>query len=146
MQEVWKDVIGYEKYQVSSEGNIRRDGRVLKPTVIMNEYKRVHLYRDSIKRLHSVHRIVCQAFIDNPNNKVEIIHINNNRTDNRVTNLQWVTRLEQALHTPTQKCKYIFKDKNSFQVQIRNSKCVFVKSFSSLAKAIEARDAALISW
>ena len=57
-------------------------------------YKRVDLWLDEIKKRMSVHRLVAFTFIPNPMNLPEIDHINNNRDDNRVENLRWISRVE----------------------------------------------------
>ena len=106
MEEIWKDIEGYEGlYQVSNNGFIRSldkfdsIGRRIKGKHIKTQESRFGYYRVSLCRegkvtTHSVHRLVAQTFIPNTDNKPEIDHINTNRTDNRVENLRWVTRKE----------------------------------------------------
>ena len=112
--EEWRDVAGYEgRYQVSSMGRVKslerniphwRGGertvkeRILKPSDDCRGYLRVDL-RDGSKRKHfKVHRLVCQAFHDNLDNKQDVNHINENKTDNRACNLEWCTRRENINH------------------------------------------------
>ena len=102
--EEWKDVAGYEGlYQVSSEGRVKsleRKGckreRILKPGVRSKGYLFVVLGAGGKSRMFSVHRLVCQAFHDNPENKLDVNHINENKTDNRACNLEWSTRTENC--------------------------------------------------
>ena len=54
--------------------------------------------RDGLSKYVRVHRVVAQSFIDNPDNKPEINHINGNKSDNRVLNLEWVTHRENHKH------------------------------------------------
>lgn len=100
-EEIWKDVVGYEGYyQVSNLGNVRS----IKYGKISNMYLRKHKYGymtirfsvNGIVRGYKIHRLVAEAFIPNPENKPHIDHINTIRTDNRVENLRWVTRTENA--------------------------------------------------
>lgn len=108
-KEEWKDADGYEGlYQVSNMGRIMRvaggqgaqAGRILKP--ILNRhtgYLHVGLYRDGKRTYLYVHRLVATAFLGvqlSPNH--EINHKNGNRADNRVENLEWITRSENHKH------------------------------------------------
>ena len=112
--ECWKDVKGYEGlYQVSDLGRVRsldrtvhdylnggiklHKGRILKGGNSKG-YIRVALSKDGKKKGHAVHRLVAEAFIPNPGNKSQVNHINKNRGDNRVENLEWVTAKENSVH------------------------------------------------
>lgn len=103
MTEIWKDVVGYEgRYQVSNKGRVKRLARVcncgevldeiiMKSRPAKNGYPLI-LLRESDggrRRGHSVHRLVAEAFIPNPDNLPQVNHINENRADNRVENLEW---------------------------------------------------------
>lgn len=95
MEEVWKDVVGYEgKYKVNNRGNIiNRRGREVRPEVSQRGYLRVRLCCNNKKTNYKVHRIVAQAFIPNPNFLPQIDHINGNKQDNRIENLRWVDNI-----------------------------------------------------
>ena len=112
--EVWKDVVGFEDYyEVSNTGKVRRkkgktvykDGRiarfsqtVLKPSVFKKGYLMVFLSVKSKKKAKSVHRIVAEAFIPNPENKETVNHIDCDKTNNHVSNLEWMTNRENTIH------------------------------------------------
>ena len=113
MEEVWKDVVGYENlYRVNNFGEImtlekdiwthnktrvqHRPAKKLKAYKNMWGYMKVKLYKDGIKKEQFVHRIVAMAFIDNPENKPCINHIDNDRTNNNVSNLEWCTYQENS--------------------------------------------------
>ena len=110
--EVWKDVVGYEGlYRISSHGTVCRlykNGKVNFMTPrILNGYWRVKLCNGNTQKEYFLHRLIAQAFIPNPENKPEINHINGIKTDNRIENLEWVTRSENAIHaTKTGLLKY----------------------------------------
>lgn len=103
MVEVWRDVIGYEGlYQVSDMGRVKSIGydkeKILKPGRDTGGYFHVNLFKDGIKKLYKVHRLVCLNFLDNPENKEQVNHINGIKTDNRLINLEWNTRSENRQH------------------------------------------------
>ena len=99
-------VFGYEKqYAVSNTGNIysfERNGNwrfvKLKPTINHNGYERVTLFNNSKRRSFFVHRIVAENFLDNPENKRTVNHINAIKTDNSIKNLEWATHSENTQH------------------------------------------------
>lgn len=90
MTEIWKDIVGYEGlYQVSNLGRVRNKYmHILRPRPDKNGYLRVNL----LKRFYSVHRLVANTFISNPNNYTEINHKDENKSNNSVGNLEWCSR------------------------------------------------------
>lgn len=101
MEEIWKDVVGYEGlYQVSNTGKVRSlnyravKNRVHELTPKTNNSGRlwVELFKDGIARQHLIHRIVGNAFIPNPYKFEEINHKDENPKNNNVNNLEWCTR------------------------------------------------------
>lgn len=98
--EVWKDVVGYERfYQISNKGNVfsKRLNRLLKLNTNQG-YKTLTINVNGSCKFVKVHRLVAIAFIDNPLNKKFVNHINGNKQDNTVENLEWVTSQENNNH------------------------------------------------
>lgn len=103
--EEWRTLQGYSMYRVSNKGRVLtlKQGaniqqlnvlyrRVLTPTLSDTGYLRVSMYDDSgFRKVKLVHRLVAEAFIDNPNKYSQVDHINTIRTDNSVDNLRWAT-------------------------------------------------------
>ena len=108
--EEWRTLQGYSKYRISNKGRVLtlKQGRniqqlnilyrrVLIPTLSDTGYLRVSLYDDTgFRKVKLVHRLVAEAFIDNPHDYPCVDHINTVRTDNSVENLQWVTHTMNA--------------------------------------------------
>ena len=98
--EIWKDIKGYEgKYQVSNLGNVKslKRDKVMSPIVRRHGYFGVQLYDGKGKqKTYSIHRLVAQTFIDNPNNYAEVNHKDENKTNNCVDNLEWCTHKQNA--------------------------------------------------
>ena len=101
-QEIWKDVPGYEGlYQVSSVGRIMRDGRTRKLKSDHMGYLVVALCKKGIEKDWKVHRLVALAFLQNPEQKRVVNHIDGDKQNNRVENLEWVTHSENMRHAYT---------------------------------------------
>ena len=100
IREDWKDIEGFEDYTIDEKGNIysKRKRKYLKQTINKFGYCQVTLQKDKYKKMFSVHRLVAQAFIPNPKNKPQVNHIDSNRQNNNVKNLEWVTAKENKKH------------------------------------------------
>ena len=111
-EEVWRDIEGYEGlYQVSNMGRVKslertyidKIGReryvkecILKPAMDKGGYLRVGLCDGKKRKTFKLHRLVCEAFHENPDNKPQVNHINEIKTDNRASNLGWATARENS--------------------------------------------------
>lgn len=104
MKENWAYIDGCKKmYQISSFGRIKsfhsnKEKLIKIQFNIKNRYAQVCLYLDKKVYQHKVHRLVAEAFVPNPLNKPHVNHIDNNPTNNRASNLEWVTPKENTAH------------------------------------------------
>jgi len=109
--EIWKDIEGFENYQVSNLGRVKsldrdfingkpliRKGKILKPSFNGYGYLRVSIYKNNTVSTRKVHRLVADAFICNPNNLPQVNHINSIKVDNNVKNLERVSNRENTSH------------------------------------------------
>lgn len=101
--EEWRDVVGYEGlYQVSDQGRVKsfkwNKERFLKPSMDKDGYLLVTLCTGGKPKTLKVHRLVCEAFHENPDNKPQVNHINEDKTDNRACNLEWCTCKQNVNH------------------------------------------------
>lgn len=111
MEEVWKDIKGYEGYyQISNFGRVKSLERFISTknnkTYLIPErilcskptkgYPSVGLSKNGVSEHHDIHRLVAEAFIPNIDNKPQIDHIDGNKHNNMVTNLHWVTSKENC--------------------------------------------------
>lgn len=99
MTEEWKKIEGYDWYEVSTFGRIRSLSKgcchmkILKPYLNKGGYFEISLYGDKEKKrkVYRIHRIVAETFIENTNNYQFVNHKDENKTNNRVDNLEWCT-------------------------------------------------------
>jgi len=116
MEEIWKPIKSFEGiYEVSNFGNVKSVSRAKKfnnaymevtfqtkerllSPCVRGGYLRVRLQSSECKKMFSVHRLVAEAFIENTEGKKTINHIDANKTNNHVSNLEWNTILENVRH------------------------------------------------
>ena len=98
--EEWRPIAGFEGlYEVSSTGRVRsltRYKKVIKPIVTNSGYYQYQLWHNNTCRTGLAHRLVAQAFIPNPDNKPMVNHIDENKLNNSVDNLEWVSHVENC--------------------------------------------------
>lgn len=96
-----REIDGYEGlYIVTPDGEVVgvKSGKTLKPSRLKSGYLRVKLYKDSQPKMFMIHRLVASAFIPNEYHKGQVNHIDGNKQNNAVHNLEWVTQSENQIH------------------------------------------------
>ena len=126
--EIWKDVAEYEGfYQVSNKGNVRSvarkdsrghrcGGRILKPKYDRYGYLHVALYKNGKSKAKTVHRLVAEVFLPNPENSPQVNHMDEVKDNNELSNLEWCThkynmnygtQIERAAQARSKKVKAV---------------------------------------
>lgn len=142
LNEEWRDIKNYEgSYQVSNYGRVKsfkyKNERILKyATTSKNAYFFVILSNKNIKKPKTIHRLVAEAFLPNFNNLPMVNHIDCNKRNNKVNNLEWCTRNENILHAIKNKrmCsgKDNFKSRPVFVYDLNNN---YIDRFDCIREA-----------
>lgn len=146
MEEIWKDVKEYEGiYQVSNLGRVKalertwysgRNGctKKTKPEHIMKYrlakntgYCLLKLVKNGVEKHVFVHRLVAETFISNPNNLPEVNHIDGNKENNCVDNLEWCTEKENISHAIKNKLR-IIDGCNNWQAKMSPEDVIFIRA------------------
>lgn len=132
IKEIWEDIKGYKwLYQISNLGNVKslRIWRLLKQHITRDWYCQIELSNKWIRKKYYIHRLVWLSFIDIIDYKNEINHIDGNKLNNNVNNLEWSNRSENTRH-----CVDILW-KNSKPVWKYNLKWELIKIYNSARQA-----------
>jgi hypothetical protein len=157
MEEIWKTIEGFESYQVSNLGNVKsfyksKNGILLSLFESNNNYLSVTLrgVNKNVKQF-SIHALVANAFVENPNNKPCIDHIDQNKHNNCADNLRWATKSNNAMNVPkrggSSKYKGVYwnKSRNKWQSKIQVMyQTIHLGRFDTEEEAGRAYDAYII--
>ena len=164
MNKTWKDIPGYEgRYMARSDGQIlslerkekarnafgsmirTRNRKVLKPILGSNGYFHVALLKEGVINQISVHRVIAITFIDNPLSKAQVNHKDGVKTNNDLSNLEWVTPSENGLHAyrelgirPSAKGKYGKDSTRAVKVVQKNESGEIIKIWDAMMDAQRA--------
>lgn len=95
---MWKTITNYPNYLISDKGEIfnQRTKQMMKQYKDKDGYLVLNLSHKGSKKQYKVHRLVAQAYLPNPSNLNTVNHINHNKEDNTVSNLEWLSNLDNA--------------------------------------------------
>lgn len=160
--ELWKDVEGFgDMYQVSNKGRVKsldravkqrngsvqiKRGRVMSQTKNHKGYPLISFSKDNKRYSRAVHRLVAIAFVENPEGKPQVNHIDGDKTNNNSDNLEWVTASENVVHalesglmTPciknAKRASNIAREVNKKRVSQYGLDGLYIETFESLIEA-----------
>ena len=149
--EVFLPIDGYDNYFISNFGNIKnsKTNKIMKQSNHRQGYKRIGLTKNGKQIFFLIHRLVGNAFLENPDKKQMIDHIDENKANNNVKNLRWATRKENGCNRGKQKNNKsgfkgvaFNKPLNKYQAKIRiNDKRKHIGYFETAEEASKAYEA-----
>ena len=141
--EEWKDIPGYEGYyQVSNKGRLRSlkrvvkksDGktqtvpeRYMKPKPDKKGYSIVGVSKNANKKYLKLHRVVAQSFIPNTHNKPQVNHLDGNKQNNKVENLEWSTQKENNIHALREGLRIPQKGEEHSQAKLTAKEVILIR-------------------
>jgi len=128
IKEVWKDVSFDKKYQISNLGNFKKGNKVINGWIQNTGYKTVQINN----KKYSIHRLVAEAFIPNPENKPQVNHKDENKLNNHIENLEFCTRKYNCNYGTKMERQKEKLGKSVIQYD-RNMTCINI--YSSITKA-----------
>ena len=132
--ETFVKIEGFENYEVSNLGKVRniKSGIMLKPWITKDGYLRHCLYKHNKRKNLLLHRIIATAFIDNPEKKPQVNHIDENKLNNDLSNLEWCTGRENLVHGTRTKRVAEKLSKKVIQLDLNDS---VLNEFESMGQA-----------
>lgn len=100
MSKFFKMIPGYSNYLISENGELYsiKSRKYIKPRINENNYLIIDLYKNNIRKTYKLHRLVAQAFLDNPDNLPQVNHKDGNKLNNNVDNLEFCTASQNTQH------------------------------------------------
>ena len=140
MEEVWKDICGYEgHYQVSNYGQIKnvKTNKILTGDINNIGYRRVCLC-SPVKKRYFVHRIVAYHFCDGYNERLVVNHIDGNKQNNHADNLEWVTRSENDIHAFNMGLRDVYPCQFKHKIRAYDKDTMeFVREYENVQECVE---------
>ena len=147
--EIFSIIEGFDNYAISNLGrviNITTE-RILKPQLSTKGYYYIKLCQNGVKKHLKIHRLIGIAFIENPESKECIDHIDNNRLNNNILNLRWATYSENAMNMKIStknisgiKGVFFDKSRNKWRAEIKlDGIAIYIGRYNTLEEAQHAR-------
>ena len=139
------EICGYENYLIYPDGRVfsKNKNKFLRPHLNYKGYYIVDLSKNGKRKTFKIHRLIALHYIPNPDNKPEVDHINRDRSDNRIENLQWATKSENMQNKGVAKSNKLgiknihLEGISSYKYQKKINGKKFTKRFKTLEEAIQ---------
>ena len=145
-EKIWVTIDGFPDYQISRDGSVRniKSGKEKRPSIGKRGYYVISLRRNKKFFLKTLHRLLAIAFIPNPFNKPQINHIDGNKLNCSLDNLEWVTNAENMRHARETGLRT--SDGDKMIGQFRDG--VLIRTYKSVSEAARANgyNRTMISW
>ena len=135
MKEIWKPVVGFETtHQVSNLGRVKslprkyvKKEKIIKQTITRG-YCTFSLNKDAVQVGKLVHRLVAEAFIPNPENKPEVNHKDLDKTNNKASNLEWCTKIENMQHAIRLGVVPVMNGEKNGSSKLKEKQVIYIKN------------------
>ncbi len=128
--ELWKEFAPY--YDISNKGTVRSrrwsPARILKQRRTRNGYMQVRIKLNGETVPFSIHRLVAEIFVPNPDNKPQVNHCNGIKTDNRAENLEWCTASENKLHAVSTGLQHILQGEKCPWAKLTDAQALYIRN------------------
>lgn len=121
---------GWEDYSITEDGRIwsHHIEKFLKLQTSPFGYLKIILYKNGKQKNYLVHRLVALTFIPNPDNKSEVNHIDGNKKNNKIENLEWVTSSENQIHSFTNNLQKVSKGEAHWNSKLTKEDVLYIRN------------------
>lgn len=136
--EQWKQIKGYENYLISNLGNVKTiKGKVKTIIYDSSKYGYVELWKNNKGKKFRIHRLVAEAFIPNIYNKEQVNHIDGNKENNSVSNLEWVTPKENIRHAIDNNLSSIKYGSENLASKLKEEDVIFIRNNAKIKYSVK---------
>lgn len=137
MKEIWKPIDGFENYLISNLGNVKTvNGKLRKINYGKCKYGYIELWKNNKGTKYRVHRLVATHFIPNPDNKEQVNHIDGNKKNNTVSNLEWVTCKENIRHAIDNNLSSIKYGSKNHSAKLKEEDIIYIREKAKKEKTV----------
>jgi len=141
--EEWKNIKDYERYAVSTFGNVRNNktGRIMKAGNSGDGYLTFGLTSNNKTKTFKAHRLIADSFIPNDDNLTVVDHIDGNRHNNNINNLRWASNYQNMANRRTSKGENqgVYTRDHGFEACLQhNNKYIYLGSYKTIEEARQA--------
>lgn len=138
MEEIWKTIDGFDNYLISNLGNVKTiKGKFKKVNYGKSDYGYVELWKNNKGTKYRVHRLVAMNFIPNPDKKEQVNHIDGDKHNNSVNNLEWVTCKENIRHAIDNNLSSIKYGSKNLSAKLTEKDVLYIRKTAKREKTVK---------